>query len=142
MRDMEHKHSKKFTKNVNLPFAKVGLRVFPSLLAAETYCTMHDLDVDHMIEYGDSEELKNEVQKIAMMQKAVLQGVLEALDRHKEKIDAEWERAVKIRDNAEKTRDLLLEYDQKRVIEIVAKNVGVNEARKIVWKMLEELERI
>lgn len=139
---MEHKHSKKFKKNVNLPFAKVGLRVFPSLFAAETYCTMYDLDVDSMIEYGNSEELKNKVQKIAMIQKVVLRDVLEALDRHKEKIDAEWERAVKVRDNAEKTRDLLLEYDQKRVIEITAKNVGVNEARKIVWKMLRELEQI
>lgn len=49
---------------------------------------------------------------------------------------------MKIRDNAEKTRDLLLEYDQKRVIEIAAKSVGVYEARKVVWKMLGELEQM
>lgn len=139
---MEHRYSKKFKKNVNLPFAKVGLRVFHSLFAAETYCTKHDLDVDSAIEYGDLEELKSEVQKIAIIQKAVLRGVLEALDSHKEKISVEIEQAVKARNDAEKSHDLLSGYYKDRVLETIAKNSGVYEAREIVWKILEELEQI
>ena len=77
---MEHKYSTKFKRNVNLPFAKVGLRVFRGLFPAESYCTAHNLDVNSAIEYGDFPELKVKVQEIAMVQKAILRGVLEALD--------------------------------------------------------------
>lgn len=138
----EHKYSKKYKTNVNLPYAKVGLRVFSSLFEAETYCTTHDFDVDNAIEYGDSEELKSEVQKIAIIQKAVLRGILEALDSHSKKISIELEQAVKARDNAEKNRDLLFGYYKEKVNGIIEKNSGVYEAREIVWKVLEELEKI
>lgn len=41
---MAHKYSK--FKNKNIPYAKVGRRVFNSLFDAETFCTEHGLDVN------------------------------------------------------------------------------------------------
>ena len=68
------------------------------------------------------EEEKEEIRKIAL-------------------IHWEWEQAVKLRDNAEKSRDLLLDYYREKVIEVAAKNKGVCEAWELVWNRLKELER-
>lgn len=135
---MEHKYSK--FKNKNLPFAKVGLRVFQGLFQAESYCTAHDLDVNTTIEYGDFPELKVKVQEIARVQKAILRGVLEALDGAKEQNDRKREQAVKDREHAEETCDLLLGYYKNRVNEIISEGSGLYDAWKIVNGMLEELE--
>ena len=136
---MQHKYSTKF-KNKNLRFAKVGLRVFRGLFPAETYCTAHDLDVDSAIEYGDSPELKDKVQEIARIQKAILRGVREALNGAREKNKQQVDQAVKERDRAEKNRDLLLEYYKNRVNETIAHGSGIYDALKIVNGMLDELE--
>lgn len=87
------------------------------------------------------EEEKEEIRKIALIQKEVLRDILKALDSHKEKLHWEWEQAVKLRDNAEKSRDLLLDYYREKVIEVAAKNKGVCEAWELVWNRLKELER-
>lgn len=136
---MEHKYSTKF-KNKNLRFAKVGLRVFRGLFPAESYCTAHDLDVNSAIEYGDSPELKAKVQEIARVQKAVLRGVLEALDDAQDKNKGKVDQAVKDLERAEEARDLLTGYYKNRVSEIVHEGSGLYDARKIVSDMLEELE--
>ena len=112
---MEHKYSTKFKENVNLPFAKVGLRIFRGLFQAESYCTTHDLDVDSAIEYGDSPELKVKVQEIAMVQKAILRGVLEALDGAKGENDRKREQAVKDLEHAEESRDFLTGYYKNQI---------------------------
>lgn len=62
---VKHKYSKR-VKNKAIPYAKVGQRVFHSLHDAESYCIEHNLNMDEVIEYGDSKELKSEVQKIAI----------------------------------------------------------------------------
>lgn len=139
---MEHKYSTKFKENVNLPFAKVGLRIFRGLFQAESYCTTHDLDVDSAIEYGDSPELKVKVQEIAMVQKAILRGVLEALDGAKGENDRKREQAVKDLEHAEESRDFLTGYYKNRVNEIIHEGSGLYDAWKIVNGMLEELERV
>ena len=51
---MAHEYSK--FKNKNIPYAKVGRRVFNSLFDAETFCTEHGLDVNSAIEYRDDPE--------------------------------------------------------------------------------------
>lgn len=53
---MTHEYSK--FKDKNIPYAKVGRRVFNSLFDAETFCTEHGLDVNSAIEYRDDPELK------------------------------------------------------------------------------------
>jgi len=138
---MDHKYSSKF-RNKNIPYAKVGLRVFRSLFAAETYCTEKGLDVDSAIEYGESAELKEQVRGIALMQKSILRGVLDALDGCKGQVDKELSLAVQARDQAEKSCDLLLNYHKEKVLEAIAKGSGLYEARKIVSAMLEDLERL
>lgn len=125
---------------MNLPFAKVGLRVFRGLFQAESYCTAHDLDVDSAIEYGDSPELKEQVQEIARIQKAILRGVREALDEAKGQNDRKREQAVKDLEHAEETRDILTGYYKNRVNEIIHEGSGLYEAGKIVSSMLEDLE--
>lgn len=137
---MKHKYSTKFKGNVNLPFAKVGLRVFRGLFQAESYCTAHDLDVDSAIEYGDSPELKEQVQEIARIQKAILRGVREALDEAKGQNDRKREQAVKDLEHAEESRDILTGYYKNRVNEIIHEGSGLYEAGKIVSSMLEDLE--
>lgn len=74
---MTHEYSK--FKNKNIPYAKVGRRVFNSLFDAETFCTEHSLDVNSAIEYRDDLELKNNIQTIAQYQKAILQECLDRL---------------------------------------------------------------
>lgn len=74
---MTHEYSK--FKNKNIPYAKVGRRVFNSLFDAETFCTEHGLDVNSAIEYRDDPELKNNIQTIAQYQKAILQECLDRL---------------------------------------------------------------
>lgn len=136
---MQHKYSTKF-KDKSLKFAKVGLRVFRGLFPAESYCTAHDLDVDSAIEYGDSPELKAQIQDIARVQKAILRGVLEALDNAQGKNKGKLDQAVKDLERAKETRDLLTGYYKDRVGEFVAHGSGLYDARKIVNDMLEELE--
>ena len=137
---MEPKYSTKFKRNVNRPFAKVGLRVFRGLFPAESYCTAHNLDVNSAIEYGDFPELKVKVQEIAMVQKAILRGVLEALDGAKGENDRKREQAVKDLEHAEESRDILTGYYKNRLNEIIHEGSGLYEAWKIVNGMLEELE--
>lgn len=137
---MEHKYSTKFKGNVNLPFVKVGLRVFRGLFPAESYCTAHDLDVNSAIEYGDSSELKVKVQEIAKVQKAILRGVLETLDGAKGENDRKREQAVKDLEHAEESRDILTGYYKNRLNEIIHEGSGLYEAWKIVNGLLEELE--
>ena len=55
---MAHEYSK--FKNKNIPYAKVGRRVFNSLFDAETFCTEHSLDVNSAIEYHQSKEKEEE----------------------------------------------------------------------------------
>lgn len=136
---MEHKYSTKIKKH-NIPYAKVGLRVFRSLFAAETYCTEKNLDVDKAIEYGESEELKVKIQEIAMIQKAVLRGVRDALDVGRKKHDQALKNAVQDLEQAEATRDLLINYYKDRVTEEIGIGSGLYQAREIVQAILEELE--
>lgn len=70
---MAHEYSK--FKNKNIPYAKVGRRVFNSLFDAETFCTEHGLDVNSAIEYRDDPELKNNIQTIAQYSRSGEPGV-------------------------------------------------------------------
>lgn len=83
---MTHEYSK--FKNKNIPYAKVGRRVFNSLFDAETFCTEHGFDVNSAIEYRDDPELKNNIQTIAQYQKAILQECLDRLKAPVPKIKA------------------------------------------------------
>jgi len=135
---MEHVYSK-FSKkgNVNLPYAKVGNRVFRGLHAAESYCTEKGLNPDDLIEYGDSKELKVKVQEIAMIQKPILKGVLNRMDAHIADLKKEIDLCVATRKTC---HPLEQGYWDMRISEVIAKHSEAYDSRKIVSAMLEDLE--
>ena len=119
---MAHTYSK--FKNKNIPYAKVGRRVFNSLFDAETFCTEHSLDVNSAIEYRDDPELKNNIQTIAQYQKAILQEI--------NRCNADLEKCHPL------DRGFLTD----RRNEAIAKHTGTMEAREIVAGLKNNLERL
>lgn len=134
---MTHKYSK--FKNKNIPYAKVGRRVFNSLFDAETFCTEHGLDVNSAIEYRDDPELKKEVEEIAKYQKAVLQEVLERLEK---KCATLRDEAIRFRNALDTCLPLDHGYVESRLHEAIAKHTGTMEAREIVAGLKNNLERL
>ena len=128
---MAHEYSK--FKNKNIPYAKVGRRVFNSLFDAETFCTEHSLDVNSAIEYRDDSELKNNIQTIAQYQKAILQ---ECLDRLKARAEALVQEINRCNADLEKC------HPPDRRNEAIAKHTGTMEAREIVAGLKNNLERL
>ena len=134
---MSHQYSK--FKKKNIPYAKVGRRVFISLYNAEAFCSEHGLDVNLAIEYGENPELKKEVEEIAKYQKAVLQEVLERLEK---KCATLRDEAIRFRNALDTCHPLDHGYVESRLHEAIAKNTATHEAREMVWATLEELERL
>lgn len=135
---MEHKYSR--FRDKAIPYAKVGQRVFRSLASAEVYCTIHGLDVDTAIEYGNLPDLFFQIRQIAITQKTLLRDVLGCLDDYSVQLNEELSCAVQAREQAEKSRDPLLNYHKERVTEAIGKISGFYAARQIVWNILDDLE--
>lgn len=130
--------SSKF-KNRTIPYAKVGRRVFTSLSNAEIFCFEHELDADSVIEYGETPELKKEIQEIARYQKAILREVMNRLDKQ---CAALREESGRISVSLEHCHPLDRGYLKYRLNETVAKNTATHEAREMTWTILEELEKL
>jgi hypothetical protein len=126
-------------KNKNIPFAKVKRRVFGSLFNAEEYCTKNGLNVNSDIEYGEDQALKATVQEIAKYQKAILREVIERLDN---RCGALREQVERDKSNLETCHHLDDQYYQDKLAETIATHTATHDARVIVWKLLEELERV
>lgn len=134
---MAHKYSK--FENKNIPYAKVGRRVFNSLFYAENFCAEHGLDVNSAIEYRDDPELKKNIQTIAQYQKAILQECLDRLKARAEVLVQE----INLRNaDLEKCnaldRDCLTDWRN----EAIAKHTGTIEAYEIVAELKNNLERL
>ena len=123
---MAHEYSK--FKNKNIPYAKVGRRVFNSLFDAETFCTEHGFDVNLAIEYRDDPELKNNIQ--------------ECLDRLKARAEALVQEINRCNADLEKCHPLDRGFLTDRRNEAIAKHTGTMEAREIVAGLKNNLERL
>lgn len=134
---MAHTYSK--FKNKNIPYAKVGRRVFNSLFDAETFCAEHGLDVNSAIEYRDDPELKNNIQTIAQYQKAILQ---ECLDRLKARAEVLVHEIRRCDADLEKCHPLDRDCLTDRRNEAIAKYIATMEAREIVAGLKNNLERL
>lgn len=142
---MERNRSKKFKHKQNIPWAKVGRRVFRSLVDAEVYCTKNKLDVDEVIEYAeqrDNPELYKTVQEMAKIQKVILREVLSRLDENFEHLKAKKELAVKEWQVAKDSRDILTDHYANQIDKYIGMIEENGDCRKIVWNLLEELERV
>lgn len=134
---MKHQYSR--FKNKSTPYAKVGRRVFASLFNAETFCSEHGIDVNSTIEYEENTELKEKVQEIAKYQKAILQEVLDRLDKCCTVLRNETE---KLSTSLEHCHPLDRGFLEDRLTQTIGKSTATYETRKMVWSLLEELERL
>lgn len=134
---MNHQYSR--FKKKNIPYAKVGRRVFINLFNAETFCSKHGLDMDSAIEYGENTELKRKVEEIAKYQKPILQEVIERLENRCAVLHEEIKR---LSDSLENCHPLDRGFLEDQLNKAISKNDGTHEAREIVWDLLEELERL
>ena len=134
---MNHQYSR--FKKKNIPYAKVGRRVFINLFNAETFCSKHGLDMDSAIEYGENTELKRKVEEIAKYQKPILREVIERLENRCAVLHEEIKR---LSDSLENCHPLDRGFLEDQLNKAISKNDGTHEARKIVWDLLEELERL
>lgn len=134
---MNHQYSR--FKKKNIPYAKVGRRVFINLFNAETFCSKHGLDMDSAIEYGENTELKRKVEEIAKYQKPILREVIERLENRCTVLHEEIKR---LSDSLENCHPLDRGFLEDQLNKAISKNDGTHEAREIVWDLLEELERL
>lgn len=134
---MKHQYSR--FKNKSTPYAKVGRRVFASLFNAETFCSEHGIDVNSTIEYEENTELKEKVQEIAKYQKAILQEVLDRLNKCCTVLRNETE---KLSTSLEHCHPLDRGFLEDRLTQTIGKSTATYETRKMVWSLLEELERL
>lgn len=134
---MNHQYSR--FKKKNIPYAKVGRRVFINLFNAETFCSKHGLDMDSAIEYGENTELKRKVEEIAKYQKPILREVIERLENRCAVLHEEIKR---LSDSLENCHPLDRGFLEDQPNKAISKNDGTHEAREIVWDLLEELERL
>lgn len=134
---MNHQYSR--FKKKNIPYAKVGRRVFINLFNAETFCSKHGLDMDSAIEYGENTELKRKVEEIAKYQKPILREVIERLENRCAVLHEEIKR---LSDSLENCHPLDRGFLEDQLNKAISKNDGTYEAREIVWDLLEELERL
>ena len=134
---MNHQYSR--FKKKNIPYAKVGRRVFINLFNAETFCSKHGLDMDSAIEYGENTELKRKVEEIAKYQKPILREVIERLENRCAVLHEEIKRHS---DSLENCHPLDRGFLEDQLNKAISKNDGTHEAREIVWDLLEELERL
>lgn len=134
---MNHQYSR--FKKKNIPYAKVGRRVFINLFNAETFCSKHGPDMDSAIEYGENTELKRKVEEIAKYQKPILREVIERLENRCAVLHEEIKR---LSDSLENCHPLDRGFLEDQLNKAISKNDGTHEAREIVWDLLEELERL
>ena len=83
--------------------------------------------------------MKNKIQEIAKYQKAILKEVLNRLDKQCAFLHGEING---FSNSLENCHPLDQEYLKDRLKEAIAKHTATHEARKMVWKVLEELERV
>ena len=134
---MEHQYSN--IKNKNIPYAKVGRRVFKSLYDAETYCTENDLDVDCHIQYEEGREFEKEVQDIAKYQKAILRECLNRID----KMLTEGKRTLNsLTASLENCHCLERGFIKDRMREEANKNIGMYQSIEAIYAVLNDLEKI
>lgn len=135
---MNHQYSR--FKKKNIPYAKVGRRVFINLFNAETFCSKHGhLIWIPAIEYGENTELKRKVEEIAKYQKPILREVIERLENRCAVLHEEIKR---LSDSLENCHPLDRGFLEDQLNKAISKNNGTHEAREIVWDLLEELERL
>lgn len=138
----EHKYVRqgKF-KNVNCGYALVRGIVFPSIYAAESYCTSHGLDVNTEIESDDPRVLAK-CKQIAEFTLPVLRAIKERVTQDFDKQCAKCEAEVKARDSAEINHELGWEVHKDWAREAAGEVGGFYNCMILLDPYIETLEKV
>lgn len=126
-------------KKRNLPYAKVGRRVFRDLYSAEEYCSENGLDMNSAIQYQEGEEFEANIKEIAQYQKAILREVLKRMKARGLSLTADAEQAS---ENMRTCDPSFQGFFESRMNEAKGALNENYEAHKVVYEVLEELERM
>ena len=138
----DHKYVKqgKF-KNVNCPYALVSGIVFPSIYAAESYCTREGLDVNVWIQSDDPEVLQ-ECKRIARTTLPVLMALRDASRIEWDKLRSDVHEKAKRRDAAKERRELGWEVHQSWVDTAIGKVDGYYKHMILLNGYIDTLQKV
>ena len=140
MKDHQYVKQGKF-KNVNCSYALVNGIVFPSVYAAESYCTCHDLDVNECIQADDYEVLQ-ECKRIARTTLPILLALREASRTRWDKIRSDVSEKAKRRDAAKERHEIGWEVHQSWVDTAIGKVDGFYEHMTLLNGYIDTLQRV
>ena len=134
---MEHQYSN--IKNKNIPYAKVGRRVFSSLYDAETYCTENELDANCHIQYEEGLEFEREILEIAKYQKAILHECLNKING----LLAERRLVLdSLTSSLENCHRLEENFIKETIREKANQNIGMYQSIEVIYDILNKLEHL
>lgn len=138
----DHKYVKqgKF-KNVNCPYALVSGIVFPSIYAAESYCTREGLDVNVWIQSDDPEVLQ-ECKRIARTTLPVLMALRDASRIEWDKLLDDVKLKAERRDAAKERHEIGWEVHQSWVDAAIGKVDGFHEHMKMLDGYIDTLRKV
>lgn len=128
-------------KNVNCKYALCNGIVFPSVFAAEAYCTANGLDVNESIQSDDPAVLA-ECKRIATSLLPTLKYIKSQEDTAHGMVSDELTRKVKARNEAEEQAYLGWEVHNDWVNQAIGKSNGFYECTKILWDYISVLESV
>lgn len=128
-------------RNTNRPYALVNGIVFPSIYAAESYCTREGLDVNTCIRSDDPEVLA-ECQRIARATLPMLREIQKHFHVSWDSVRKDVEEKAAARDAAEAKRELGWEVHQEWVLEAVGRSTGFYDCMVLIAPYIDTLERV
>lgn len=127
--------------NANCPYALVNGIVFPSIYAAESYCTREGLDVNTSIRSDDPEVLA-ECQRIARATLPMLREIRKHFRISWAGVRKAVEEKATARDAAEAKHELGWEVYQDWVLEAVGRSTGFYDCMVLIDPYIDMLERV
>ena len=127
-------------RNPNCPYALVGSIVFPSIRAAESYCTAHDIPL-YDIESDDPRVLA----KCKQIAAATLPTLKEIQDNFRavwNTVSDEVHEKVKQRNRAVEKGDLLSGLYERYAAEAAGKSNGFYSCMVLLYPYIDTLERV
>lgn len=128
-------------KNYNCGYALVDGIVFPSVYAAESYCTRNKLDVDAHIQADDPSVLA-ECKRIARTTLPVLRDLQAKCRRKWAQVRQDCDTKAAARDEAERKNELGWEVHQDWVLEAVGQVAGFYDCMKVIGPYIDVLENV
>jgi len=128
-------------KNKNIGYFLVNRRVFSSLRQAEEFCDNKNLDVDYYI-LSESADVLKEAKEICLDVIPLLRDIKESIQ---EKYDTQREvfsKAVDEFKKSEQERDMLRDYKEQRMRELMGELRGISAVIGIIDEQIQVHEQV